>query len=234
MEAELPRVQLLKTAGKALMLLGQVNALDRRQSGIAQPSAASIGSMRRLTALDRSRSIGRLRAIATSYVIGLARPGSKLAALRHTVTRTSCSRFPASLLSFKKRRQTQKASPRCLGRPSARSPAATHTRAAARWLRNTSESISWCLAEQASFQCHTRCIGAPHRAAREECVAYLGAATIPAEADRLGPARDRGNFMRVTRASVAHICGSCLCEQEARCLRRPVASVFRAILNKLA
>src|SRR5438132_468039 len=48
-------------------------------------TASSIGSMRRLTAEARSRSIARLRAIATIQVIGLARAGSKAAALRHTV-----------------------------------------------------------------------------------------------------------------------------------------------------
>ena len=77
-------------------------------AGSLTASADSIGSMRRLTAPARSRSIARLRAIATSQVIGLALPGSKLAALRHTVTKTSCSTSSASLLSFKIRRQTPK------------------------------------------------------------------------------------------------------------------------------
>src|ERR1700704_371096 len=55
-------------------------------AGSLTASADSIGSMRRLTALARNRSIARLRAIATIQVIGLAPPGAKLAALRHTVT----------------------------------------------------------------------------------------------------------------------------------------------------
>ena len=78
--------QLLQAAGQALVLLRQLDALDRAGAGSLTASAASIGSMRRLIALARSRSIARLRAIATIQVIGLARPGSKAAALRHTVT----------------------------------------------------------------------------------------------------------------------------------------------------
>src|SRR5215831_8914738 len=42
-------------------------------AGSLTASAASIGSTRRLAALDLSRSIARLRVIATSQVIGLAR-----------------------------------------------------------------------------------------------------------------------------------------------------------------
>ena len=61
-------------------------ARPRPGPGSLTASAASIGSMRRLTAVARSRSIARLRAIATSQVIGLASAGSKVAALRHTVT----------------------------------------------------------------------------------------------------------------------------------------------------
>jgi hypothetical protein len=42
--------------------------------------------MRRFCRPARSRSMARLRAIAISQVIGLARAASKAAALRHTVT----------------------------------------------------------------------------------------------------------------------------------------------------
>ena len=81
------RFQLCQAAGEPLVLLRQLHALDRAPGrGSPTASAASIGSMRRLTAPRRSRSIARLRAIATIQVIGLARPGSKVAALRHTVT----------------------------------------------------------------------------------------------------------------------------------------------------
>jgi hypothetical protein len=53
--------------------------------GSASSAAASIGSLRREGARDRARSMARLRAMATSQVIGLARASSKAAALSHTV-----------------------------------------------------------------------------------------------------------------------------------------------------
>ena len=60
-----------------------------------------VGSARRTVAPERKRSMARFRAIATSHVTALARAGSKLAALRQTVTKTSCSTSSASLRSFK-------------------------------------------------------------------------------------------------------------------------------------
>ena len=51
----------------------------RRRARCRRPSAAaSIGSMRRLCRLARSRSMARLRAIAISQVIGLARSGIEI------------------------------------------------------------------------------------------------------------------------------------------------------------
>ena len=81
------RLQLLQAAGEALVLLRQLDPLEPRPGRDRSPRRRLRSArMRRLIALARSRSIARLRAIATSQVIGLARPGSKAAALRHTVT----------------------------------------------------------------------------------------------------------------------------------------------------
>src|SRR5947208_2199359 len=59
---------------------------SRSSQNATSDASAGPCSMRRLAALDRSLSIARLRAIATIQVMGLARTGSKSAALRHTVT----------------------------------------------------------------------------------------------------------------------------------------------------
>src|SRR5262249_43524524 len=86
----------------------------------------------------------RLRAMATSQVIGLARAGSKVAALRQTVTYTSCSTSSASLLSFKIRRQTPKSFAEVSWytiRSAARSPPATRVSAATSWLRVATTSM---------------------------------------------------------------------------------------------
>ena len=79
-------VQLLETTGEALVLLRQFDALDRGRGWIAD----GVGGLDRLQApagAARAQPVDRpVRAIATIQVIGLARPGSNVAALRHTVT----------------------------------------------------------------------------------------------------------------------------------------------------
>ena len=69
----LPRARPDRSSSRSCSCVGLQHARKRAAQDRATRSAASIGSMRRRGRAPRSRSMARLRAIATSQVIGLAR-----------------------------------------------------------------------------------------------------------------------------------------------------------------
>src|SRR5215831_8607344 len=121
-------------------------------------------------------------------------------------------------------------------RNAARSPAATRTRAAASWLRDTSASIPAVpppsgLASIGRVAASAR---PPWLGDARGCVAYLGAAVIPDETDRARSDRDRGSYevMCTPGAGMLDRVDARNSLRRPADIRNPVP--FRAILNEVA